>query len=397
VKILYVVHAYHPSIGGVQWLIRNLAERMVAGHGDQVEVLTTTAFNGHLFTDPGQPSMSPGVEQISGIRVRRFPVFNHLPWLRLAGARISSRLRLPGRDWLRGLYFGPLVPGLSSAIARSQADVVVSSSFPMIHMYTALRGAHRMGRPAVLIGTVHSTDPWCYDLPRMYRAINSADAYIALSTHEVVGAGVDVGEFAAAGVNAAALEFRRRQGFGEDPLVLVLGRQTVYKRPDIVLAAMQRVWPRIPTARLLFAGARADYSQDLETLLTALPAEQRARVTVISDFDESDKPAILNACSVLLQPSERESLGIVFLEAWAAGKPVIGARSGAAQAVIEPGRDGLLAAYEDAAEWAEAIHQLLTNAELRRQMGAAGRQKVKQHYAWEVIVPRTRKIFERLQ
>ena len=410
-RVLYVVHAYHPSIGGVQWLIQNLAERMVADAGDEVTVFTTTAYNGHLFTDPSQPSMSTGVEEINGVTVRRFPVFNRFPRLRLASARISNRLRLPGQDWLRGLYFGPLVPGLSAAITRSEADVVASASFPMIHMYVALHGARRTGKPVVLIGTVHSTDPWCYDLPRMYRAINSADAYIALSTHErdhllahgvrpdrveVVGAGVDIGAFDREEARAAGLAFRRNRGFGEDPLALVLGRQTVYKRADIALDAMQQVWPRIPTARLLFAGARADHSDELERSLAALPADQRSRVTVISDFDERDKPAILNACSLLLQPSERESLGIVFLEAWAAGKPVIGTRSGAAPAVIEPGRDGLLAAHGDAREWAEAIHQLLSNADLRQAMGAAGRQKVRRHYAWERIVPRTREIFERL-
>jgi len=178
-RVLFVTHAYHPSKGGVQWLAQSLAERFVAHAGDDVTVFTTVTQRCELFIDPHQPRLPAGAEMLNGVCVRRFAVFNRLTWWRLNAARVAYKLRLPGQDWLRGLYFGPLVPGLRRAIARQPADVIVAASFPMIHMYDALAAGQHSRRPVALIGTVHPTDHWSYDLPRMYRAISRAQAYAA--------------------------------------------------------------------------------------------------------------------------------------------------------------------------------------------------------------------------
>lgn len=407
-KILHVVQAYTPSFGGVQLLIQKVSERLAADYGDQVTVFTTTAYHCRLFQDPSQPAMAPGVERINGVTVRRFGVFNRLVWLRLNAARIAYKLRLPGQDWLRTIYFGPLVPGLRGAVVNSGADVVVASSFPMMHMYAALGGGRRAGIPVVLIGTIHPADTWGYDLPNIYRAIRQADAYIALSRYEhdylrnrgvplehvtVIGAGVEAGAFDNETARAAARAMRRRYGWGDDPVVAIVGRQTEYKRIDLALAAVQKAWRSVPTARLLIAGARTDYSQRIDEMVAALAPGQRARVTVIGDFEESQKPALMAACDVLIQPSERESFGIVFLEAWASGRPVIGARVGAVPTVISEGQDGLLAPYGDASAWATAIERLLTQPALRVEMGARGKQKVQENYTWEVVTRRYREVY----
>ncbi len=406
-KILHVVQAYAPSFGGVQLLIQKISERLTA---DQVSVYTTTAYHCQLFLDPRQPAMSPGVEQINGVSVRRFAVFNRLTWLRLNAARIARKLHLPAQDWLRTYYFGPLVPGLARAVAASGADVVVACSFPMLHMHAALRGGRRAGIPVVFIGAIHPIDTWSYGLPIIYRAIRQADAYIALSRFErdflqergvppenitVIGAGVEAAVFDNDAVRAAAQVMRRRYGWGDDPLVAIVGRQTEYKRIDLALAAMQQVWRSAPAARLLIAGARTDYSAQIDEMLAALSPDERARVTVIEDFDEADKPVLYNACDLLIQPSERESFGIVFLEAWACGRPVIGVRGGAISCVIDKGRDGLLAAYGDVSAWAQAIGRLLANPALRADMGATGRRKVWEHYTWDIVAQRFREVYAR--
>jgi glycosyltransferase involved in cell wall biosynthesis len=406
VKILYVVHAYHPSKGGVQWLIQNLAEQNDAAH-DDVSVFTTTAHETQLFIDPKQPSLPVGDAQVNEVAVRRFEPFNRLTWLRLNAARVGHKLRLPGQDWLRCLYFGPIVPGLRKAVESSDADIVVASSFPMLHMYDALNGAKNSNKPIVLIGTVHPTDPWGYDLPRMFRAIKEADAYIALSTHEqaylvergvpssqihLVGGGVDAAAFENA--EADGLKLRQKYGLGDDPVALVIGRQTVYKRFDLILEAMPQVWQQVPNARLLLAGARTDYSSTLDQLVARLPAHQRERVTMVTDFAEADKPALLGASDLLLQPSERESFGIVFLEAWAAKKPVIGADSGAAPTVISVGKDGLLADYGDVDAWANAICQLLGDSALCQKLGQQGWEKVQAKYTWKQVAYTLRQIYD---
>jgi glycosyltransferase involved in cell wall biosynthesis len=411
-KILFVVQAYAPSLGGVQWLTQNLAERMAADFGDEVSVFTTTAYRSQLFIDHSQPALPAGEEEINGVSVRRFPVFNRLAGLRLNAARLGHKLHLPGQDQLRILYFGPIVRGLVDAVARSQADVVVASSFPMRHVYNALRGGKQSGKPVVIIGTVHPTDPWAYDLPCMVQAIRTADAYVALSRYEadylaargvpldhlnIIGAGVDMNAFDRVDLAAAGHAFRQRRNLGAGPVLTLLGRQTSYKRADVAIAAMQQVWPQFPAAQLLLAGARADYSPQLEALKAELSLEQQQQITILPDFDESEKVALLGATDVLLQPSNRESFGIVFLEAWAASVPVIGANQGAASTVIDEGEDGLLAAFGDVDDWARAIVQLLSSPYLRIRMGAKGREKIDRQYRWEMVTQRFRQLLERVQ
>lgn len=413
-NVLHVLHAYSPSVGGIQWLFQNVSERLVRDWGDQVTVYTTVAYDNILFRDPRQPVLPPGETFIQGVRVRRFPVWNRLPWLRLNAARVGHKLRLPGEDWLRGLYFGPVVPGLAQAVAASGADLVVASAFPLLHMHAALRGARQAGVPIIFVGALHPADAWCYDRKMIYQAIRQVDAYIALSAFErdylirrnsaprgdpecilVIGGGVD----AAAFVTDLSTRDTTRQRLGwasDDPVVAFVGRHAEHKRLDVILAAMQRVWRQVPRARLLIAGARSEHSARVDEMVTALLPNWRARVTRIENFGEAEKPALLAACDVLVNPSSYESFGIVFLEAWACAVPVIGARIGAIPTVIDEGQDGLLAAYDDADDWARAIVELLADPARRTRLGAQGQHKVRERYTWNMVTRRFRETYEKL-
>jgi glycosyltransferase involved in cell wall biosynthesis len=93
----------------------------------------------------------------------------------------------------------------------------------------------------------------------------------------------------------------------------------------------------------------------------------------------------LAACDVLVLPSQAESFGVVFLEAWSQGKPVIGARIPAVEEMIHEGRDGLLVPYGDPKALAEKVLILLRDPELRRALGERGKEKVKERYGVERI------------
>jgi glycosyltransferase involved in cell wall biosynthesis len=90
----------------------------------------------------------------------------------------------------------------------------------------------------------------------------------------------------------------------------------------------------------------------------------------------------------LLLPSTGEAFGIVFLEAWAVGKPVIGARAGAIPWVIREEQDGLLVAPGNVTETAASIERLIGNPEMGRRLGANGYAKVQAQYTVEHIADR---------
>jgi glycosyltransferase involved in cell wall biosynthesis len=399
-NILFVVHAYPPSLGGSQFLTAQLAERCVATYGDQATVYTTVADDLTYFWRGGE-ALPTGVEQRNGVTVERFPVRTGGRWWRRALSSATYRLRLPGNDRWRTLEQGPLVPGLAARIASSGADVIFATAFPLCHMFDALEGARQAHIPLVMLGALHLHDRWGYDRPMIYRAIRQADRYIAHTPYEraavvargadpnrvrVIGAGVDLAPFT--GANGATI--RQRYGLGDEPVVVAVAKQVQRKRFDLLLEAMRLVWAELPQVRLLLAGGRTSYSPTLDALIAALPPAQRARVTVISDFQEADKPAILAAGDLLVLPSAEESFGIALVEAWASGLPVVGAGVNAVGSLIDDGVDGLHFRYPEAASLAAAIRTLLTQPELRRRLGIAGRAKVHAHYTWDGITAQVR-------
>lgn len=406
-KILHVVQGYTPAIGGTERLIQKVSEKLVVRHGDEVTVFTSNAYNLELFWRRDQPQLPVGTETINGVAVRRFPVFNRFSRLRRALAGGAYRLGLPFNDRLRALYNGPIIPEMTGAIAAAGADVVAASSFPLLHMHYALRGGRRAGVPVVFHGGIHTADDFGFNRPMIYRAIREADAYIANTRFErdylveqrgispdkitVVGVGVDVELFEEADGRA----LRQRYGWGDAPVVAFVGQQVPHKGIDLVFQAMQQIWPEFPDACLLIAGAKTTYSATIRHMLRQLPPHLQDRVAIIDDFAEEEKPAIFAACDMLTFPSGHESFGIVFLEAWAAGKPVIGARVGAIPTVIDEGRDGLLIEHRNADDLARAIRTLLSQPALRRELGANGQEKVKQRYTWNIVADKFRAIYER--
>ncbi|MBN1488178.1 MAG: glycosyltransferase family 4 protein [Anaerolineae bacterium] len=434
-KILHVVHGYPPSMGGSQWLIKNLSEQLVKDYNDDVTVFTTVAYQMEYFWKGTGPTMPAGTEVTNGVTVRRFPVYTRFNTLRRVLAGIAYRLKLPYNDWLRTFYTGPIMPGLKRAIANSGADIILAATFPLLHMYDAAAAARKANIPLVLLGAIHTAEPWGYERKMIYKTIQRADAYIALTDFEreyviergiapekvyVTGGGVDIEAFLNSedfGMRARCPRsimrdvdvepvlnsnedigiIRERYGWGNAPVVITLGKQTARKRFEVLLKAMPYVWRRYPRTQLLLAGAEGPETPKLREIIAGFSQEQQAHITIVSDFPDEEKPHLLAAGDLFVLPSGEESFGIAFVEAWACGKPVIGSRTGAIPSVIDEGQDGLLAAYEDVESYAHAIMELLENPQRSKEMGKAGRQKVLERYTWPVIARKTREIYEQVQ
>jgi glycosyltransferase involved in cell wall biosynthesis len=96
---------------------------------------------------------------------------------------------------------------------------------------------------------------------------------------------------------------------------------------------------------------------------------------------------LLSAADVFLLPSTQESFGLAALEAMACDVPVVASRVGGLPEVIEHGRTGFLHAPDDLDGMAGSALRLLTDVDLREQMGAAARQAARQDFCEERIVP----------
>lgn len=403
-KIAHFVQGYKPAIGGTEYLMQRVSEQLVNHYGDDVTVYTTNAYNCEVFNHRGVKTMEPGSEVIDGVKVVRFKVFNQLaPVLNLA-QKVSYRWRCPRNDLIRTVYSGPILPGLIRGMGKIEADVVCASSFPLMHMHYAAMAARRLGVPLVLHGGLHPQDGWGFDRKIIYRAIEKADAYIANTNYErdfllgknidgrkihVVGVGTDPEKYA----GATGVGIRDRYGLADHPVITFVGQQGGHKGIETLLKAMPFVWRQTPEARLMIAGSRTKYAEVLDAIIDGFTPEQRAKIITINNFKEDEKPEIIAAGDIFASPSGFESFGITYLEAWAAGKPVIGCRSGAVPSVISDGFNGILVDYKDHRELAGALLELIFDTDLRQRLAEEGRKHVLKNYTWEIIAKKFRSIY----
>lgn len=403
-KILHVTQGYWPALGGTELVIQRVSEELVSRFQDDVTVFTTDCYSGEAFFNRRLPRMPVGWEDVHGVRVRRFHVESRLSGIVRRLQAPFWRYRLPGNERLRFLAQGPRISGLRDAIAAFPADVIAASSFPLMHMFDALEAARRTNRPCVLIGGLHPDDEWGFQRRRIYDAIREA-IYIAYTPWEaeyvisrgalaervfVAGAGVDVERFD--GIDTE--EARQRLGLEPGvPTVGFIGQLGGHKGLDTLVRAMPHVWKNVPEAHLVIAGARSMFVPHLEAMIADLRVSQRRRVTVRYDFASGEKPDLFAALDVFAYPSGFESFGIAFVEAWAAGKPVVGCRRGAIPSLVSDGIDGLLVKWEDPGSLAEALVALLKDPARASAMGTAGKDKAHQKYTWRRIGERFRNVY----
>ena len=164
-------------------------------------------------------------------------------------------------------------------------------------------------------------------------------------------------------------------------VLLTVSRLMEYKGIQRVIEAMPRVLTKVPDARYVVVGD-GDYREELVSLAKASPA--RDSITFTGAVTESEKFTHYNRCSVFVMPSEQEGFGIVFLEANAFGKPVIGGDVMGVPEAITDSETGLLVDPHDVHAIADAVIRLLQNPDEARRLGENGRRRVESEFTWRV-------------
>ena len=127
-KILHVIHAYSPAIGGAEFLIQQVSEYLANVAKEDVAVFTTFAYNTSLFTDSRAPMISADRknETINGVKIKRFPVRNQWGRMLYFLQYIFYRFRLLGNARLRMLFYGPISPLMKKAIKNGDLKLAVT-------------------------------------------------------------------------------------------------------------------------------------------------------------------------------------------------------------------------------------------------------------------------------
>jgi glycosyltransferase involved in cell wall biosynthesis len=177
-------------------------------------------------------------------------------------------------------------------------------------------------------------------------------------------------------------EVKRSYGIGPmDPTVLFSGRMVLQKGPDLLVEAIPLILKFYPNAKFIFAG-------DGEMRGTV---EHRARQLGISHATRflgfqanGTLTRLYKACDVVCVPSRNEPFGIVLLEAWSAGKPVVSTINGGPAEFVWHEVNGLRV-FDNPESIAWGLGTLFTNFDWARWMGHNGRIAVETAFCWDNI------------
>lgn len=173
-----------------------------------------------------------------------------------------------------------------------------------------------------------------------------------------------------------------RHGLNGKKVILTVGRLVDYKGNDTVIGALPEVLESVPDAVYMVVG-RGPMEERLKQMASDKGVQDKV---IFCDFVPDERlPDYYKACDVFVMPnrqieSDIEGFGIVFVEAGACEKPVIGGRSGGVLEVIEDTVTGFLVDPHDSEKLAQAIVQLLTDESMATRMGKAGRARVVEKY-----------------
>ncbi len=176
----------------------------------------------------------------------------------------------------------------------------------------------------------------------------------------------------------------RKRGYPSDnrPVILTVARLVDYKGIQWVLGAMSRILAEYPHARYVVAGD-GPYRAELErTVKAVLPPGLQGAVTFLGRVSESEKFALYSACDVFAMPSSEEGFGLVFAEAGAFGKPVVGCDAMGTPEAVAHGETGLLVPPANADAVGSAVLRLLRDEKERARMGEMGRRRVESMGGW---------------
>jgi glycosyltransferase involved in cell wall biosynthesis len=118
-------------------------------------------------------------------------------------------------------------------------------------------------------------------------------------------------------------------------------------------------------------------------------------ITFAGELCDQELQDYYRRCTLFVMPSEREGFGIVFLEAMAYGKAVVGGAHGGTPSVVSDGETGLLVHSSDVEGLTNALVRLLRDKELRERLGHAGRERLQQEFTFEKFQDKLDTFFKR--
>lgn len=351
-----------------------------------------------------------GFEVVDGMKVHRFRYFLPSGFERLCyGGGILPNLKGSFLARLQLPFFILAELFALLKVALSEKPEVIHAHWILPQGFAAAIVGRLLGIPVVV--TAHAGDVFPLRNP-LFRllsrfSISSAAAVtvnssftkaavekIASRTAKVIPMGVDFKLFSSASSSAAAA-IRKKYAI-KGKMLLFVGRLAEKKGATYLVAAMADVVKKFPNSRLVVVG---DGPEKAALVRQSQQLGLSGSVIFAGSVPNRQLPPYYRAADVFVLPSivdskgDTEGLGVVLLEAIAAGTPVVASNVGGIPDIVIHNKTGLLVGQKNPQQLAAAIISLLKNKPLSRKLSASAKKHIAEKYSWQKIANRFHEVF----
>jgi glycosyltransferase involved in cell wall biosynthesis len=417
-KILNLIQGYHPARGGAELFMKNLSEYQVNNLGYEVDVWTTNVLRPDQYWNIKEDPIEPAIEVIDGVNVRRFTIGKWFLKNRFINKVFSIIFSHIPEFHVANLTSHPTCYDMLDIVNSDELksyDVVTVSATPYYFLfYVGYLISKKLDIPLVIAPALHIGVKNDKTLARKYLKKTALPFFqhakkIILNTEvegdairefaDSHGVGIGKDRFLVTGqgvfldkiMGGDGEKFRKKYG-AKYPIVFQVGSKNEEKGSYDLVEAMKTLWDKGMNINLVFAGMpNPEFQKYLDK-----QNKYEKWIINIDNISEEDKWNLFDAGSVFSMVSKTDSFGIVYLEAWSYGVPVIGCNTEVIKQVVSNGQDGFLIEFGDFCKLSEKIEELLDNDNLRKRMGDAGRQKVENKYDWNKNLAKLGEMYEKL-
>lgn len=362
----------YPTVGGSGILASELGEEL-AKRGHEVHFIS--------YEQPFRMPVNEPRVSFHPVQINTYDLFKYPDYTLPLSVKMAEVSRDHGLDVLHAHY----------AVPHATAALLACSMLPADRRPKVITTLH--GTDTTLLGRDPGYGPAIRHALMRSDAVTAVSAWLERETRRVLAVDRPIevihNFFEPQPPRRTREEVRRELGVDREVVVLHASNLRALKRIDLLLATAARIRPREAFKLVILAGSDfAPYVEDVRRLGLTDRVIVRERVSAIEDY--------LQAADLGLFTSDLESFCLSLLEAMCFACPCVATAVGGISEVVTSGTTGLLVPAGDVDALVYAVESLIRDPARRLALGQAARQRAREFFSADVIVPRYEELYRRV-
>ncbi len=368
-KINWVAQHFYPETGGVEYHVEQISRQLIERGWEVLVHSSCVTVNKETLPLSGE---------LDDIKIKRYkPSLNRSFYLTKFKPEIADGdiIAMEGYPSLTNDYVRKKYNGKFPQVIYIQGVVLPLTGFAAFQkrLYDAFFGIKTLKRVHRLIAMTQLEKNWC------------KEKGIDTSKIEIIPNGISNKAFESYDPSIP------KKKYGLERYLLFIGRMYHEKAPTHLVSALSKLQEDFPDLGIIFAGPDQGEVSNVKAQAKQLGLEKK--VVYAGRVSEKEKYELISGCEHFVLPSKFEAQGIVFIEAWAQKKPVVGTKVGGVPYVVSHGDNGLLYDFGDIDALTKHIRFLLENPKIAEGMGRSGYELADKKSRWKGVIARIEKLY----